>query len=495
MSIRKQLSLTYAAIALIAVLAVSIVLLATLRAYYDAQEQQYVERNAKAIAEVAIDFIDDRERLQTQVNVFSFLTQTRVVIFDAAGEPLVDSGSPQSHQAVASTTFEVQLDDVLQSVRQTFGTDSRTTLLVLEDSQGSITQETTLLGEEEEVEGIIGPLAFVGGDSAETPRSAQIASAPIYNLQRQAVGRVELSSGLAYGRTILQSVTWGIGVAGLVAVLLAALVGWFASARLTRPLTSLTQSAREMAAGDLSTRTAIVRRDELGELGQTFNQMADQVERTIATLQQFVADAAHELHTPLTALRTRLELIRQPDNHTAAAQQQVRHLQRISEDLLTLSRLDNALQSPAMTIIDWTALLRSRFELIAARAEQAEIDFRFSLPDHSVWVNGNAAQLQQVFDNLLDNALKFTPAGGQVTVELSADGMLQVRDTGIGITDVEGIFGRFHRAPNAAPYPGSGLGLAIVHAIVAAHHGKITVTSQSQQTEFNVYIPVEKPVY
>jgi signal transduction histidine kinase len=244
-----------------------------------------------------------------------------------------------------------------------------------------------------------------------------------------------------------------------------------------------------MAAGDLTTRTTITRRDELGELGKTFNQMADKVEQTVASLQQFVADAAHELHTPLTALRTRLELVERPDIHTVAAQQQVRHLQRISEDLLTLSRLDNALQPPQMERMNWSELISMRLELVAARAEQAQIDFDVNLPDSPVWVVGNKAQLQQVFDNLLDNALKFTPAAGSVTVELATDGTLVIRDTGIGIENAEGIFGRFHRAPNAAPYPGSGLGLAIVAAIVAAHAGQISVTSQLRPTEFRLILP------
>ncbi len=494
MSIKRQLPLTYAAIALIAVLAVSIVLLVTLRTYYDSLERRYVERNALAIAAMIPDFFDDRQRLQTQADTLSFLTQTRIEIFDLAGALLVDSGLPQSHEAVASTTFEVQMDDALQSIQQTFGGESRTTLLVLEDSRGVIRRETTTWGrrhEEEIVTDIVGPMSLVGlDDSADAPPSQQAAIATIYNLERQPIGHVQLSSGLAYSRTVLRSVTWGIVLAGAIAVCFAALLGWIASRRLTQPLTSLTKSAQQMAAGDLTTRTAIKRRDELGELGRTFNQMADQVEHTVASLQRFVADAAHELHTPLTALRTRLELVKQPDNHTTAAQQQVRHLQRISEDLLTLSRLDNELQPPKMVRLNWVALISARLELVAARAEQAQIDFAFSLPDKPVWVQGNAAQLQQVFDNLVDNALKFTLVGGCVAVELSEEGVLIVRDTGIGIEDIGGIFGRFHRAPNAAPYPGSGLGLAIVYAIVSTHHGKITVTSRPQHTEFHVALPL-----
>ena len=122
-------------------------------------------------------------------------------------------------------------------------------------------------------------------------------------------GYVELSEGPAIGREILTSVAWGWAGSSAVAVLIAAGVGWLISRRLSIPLLALTGATSRMAEGELSTRAQVVRKDELGQLATSFNEMAARVENTVVTLRRFVADAAHELHTPLTALRTNLDLM------------------------------------------------------------------------------------------------------------------------------------------------------------------------------------------
>jgi two-component system sensor histidine kinase MprB len=251
-----------------------------------------------------------------------------------------------------------------------------------------------------------------------------------------------------------------------------------------------------MAAGDLSARAAVTRQDEIGELGQAFNMMAQRVENTVNALRRFVADAAHELNTPLTALRTDLELAaaEAPDTpFLAVAQQQAMRLQTLTRDLLQLSRLESD-TSPALHPLDWTELIRQRSELVAARAEQAGLNFTLDVPETRVVVLGHEEQLVRAFDNLLDNALKFTPLGGDIDVVLAVDqttATLAVSDSGIGI-DGEGthLFERFHRAPNAAGYAGSGLGLAIVHSIALAHHGTIRAERLAGGTRFLFTLPV-----
>ncbi|MCO5190158.1 MAG: HAMP domain-containing histidine kinase [Anaerolineae bacterium] len=508
-SIQHRLPLSYVAVALTAVLCVASVLLVILNAFYTAQERAYLERNAVAVSEILSSLVVSnagQTRLQAQVNAFSFLTQARVQLLDSDERIVADSGPPQSHNAVASATLKVQLDDTIQSFSQTVGEGNFTTLLAIEDTQGGISQETSVTASADSaalpdsVTGIVGPLALIeesyGLNSAESTRSTQIVT---YALPEQQ-GTVRLSEGPAYGRAVLRSVAWGLAVAGVVAVALAALVGFVASRRLIRPLLALTAVTEQMAAGDLSARAAIRRQDEIGQLGATFNTMAERIEKMVTTLRQFVADAAHELHTPLTALRTNLELASdsaESNAYIGAAQRQVAQLQRLNDDLLSLSRLENSAETAPRDSVDLTELVRVRSEFYAAQAEQNDLTFTLTCLETPVTINGSASQLQQVFDNLVSNAIKFTPPGGTITVSLSQlenTAKLVVTDTGMGIVpdDIDLIFGRFYRGRNSGSFPGSGLGLAIAAAITAAHDGEISAESQPGNTRFTITLPLEK---
>jgi len=219
--------------------------------------------------------------------------------------------------------------------------------------------------------------------------------------------------------------------------------------------------------------------------------MADRVEETVTTLRQFVSDAAHELHTPLTALRTNLELAGGNDA-VARAQAQVKRLEALTEGLLDLSRIEASVQ--IFTPVNLTVLAREVAEIYASQAEQANVDFVVNVPDVRLEVRGDIAQLHRVLTNLLDNALKFTSEGGMVRVALGCEGqeiVIQVEDTGIGIpeTDLPYLFRRFHRACNAAAYPGSGLGLAIVKAVVEHHGGYVQAANTESGACFTVRLP------
>jgi signal transduction histidine kinase len=222
--------------------------------------------------------------------------------------------------------------------------------------------------------------------------------------------------------------------------------------------------------------------------------MAEQVEETVVTLRRFVSDAAHEIHTPLTALRTNLEL--SPDDEfVRRAQEQVRRLELLTEGLLDLSRIEaggQATRAPVALV----PLVQGTSELYASQAEQAGLTFALALPDVPVTVLGDEAQLRCALGNLLDNGVKFTPQGGAVRVTLGreADGWaaLSVEDSGIGVPtdDLPHLFNRFHRGRNAAAYPGSGLGLAIVKAIAEGHGGEVTVENVAQGARFTLRLPV-----
>jgi signal transduction histidine kinase len=282
-------------------------------------------------------------------------------------------------------------------------------------------------------------------------------------------------------------------LAGAVAVALAAVAGWFASRRISAPLLALTTVTARMAEGDLAARADVDQRDEFGGLADSFNRMAGRVEGTVVTLRQFVSDAAHEIHTPLTALRTNLELAPQ-DEFVVQAQAQVARLEGLTRGLLDLSRIEAREPSAARAPVPLLSLVREVAETYASQAEQAGLGFELDLPDAPVVVPGDAGQLQRAFANLLDNAIKFTPPGGTVTAGLRRKGEqveLWVEDTGIGIPadDLVDLFGRFHRGRNAAAYPGSGLGLAIVKAIAEAHGGEAGGENTARGARFAVWLP------
>jgi signal transduction histidine kinase len=320
------------------------------------------------------------------------------------------------------------------------------------------------------------------------------------------LGILQFSNGPSYGADVINSVTTAWLFETVFAMGIAALTGWFMSKRVTRPVMALEDATKRMERGDLSVRVSLPneKQHEFLALADSFNGMAEQVEQTVSTLRAFVADAAHELHTPLTALQTNIELARDEKNvsertrYLSRAQEQGRRLEALVQSLLDLSRIEAAESKTEFVPIDLAHLVRERSEPYASRAEQTEREFMLSIDEGSVLVDGNASQLGQVVDNLLDNAFKFTPNGGSISVSLEktlSEAKLSVKDTGIGIPseDLPHIFERFHRARNVAEYHGNGLGLAIVKAIVTAHGGHIQAQSDSiNGTTFVASLPLQK---
>ena len=257
-----------------------------------------------------------------------------------------------------------------------------------------------------------------------------------------------------------------------------------------------------MAEGDLSVRSTLQCRDEFGALAHTFNSMAERVENTVITLKRFVADAAHEINTPITALRTNLELAGAggaPGDFQAdilRAQAELERLETLTRGLLTLSRLEVQDTERLRAPVDLAALARQMHAQYASRAEQAGIALVLDVAPESVTIQADQTQIARVFDNLLDNALKFTPSGGTVTLGVATapeEARLWVADTGIGIPaeDRPRLFSRFHRGRNAAAFPGNGLGLVITKAIVEDHGGQIGVESREEGVCFTVRLPLD----
>jgi signal transduction histidine kinase len=497
-SIRWRLPLSYAGIALLATLALGGAMLAILRAYYLERERAFLDSNAQTLSAIIVDM----ERIGAPQSIteqyaqgFSFMAQSRVRVLDENQQVIIDSGSPDTAEFPSFATIGLETVDLAQLPEEltevsgvAFGFFEVGGELFISDSATG-TQSISLP-----------PLPVVGtplnfGSELEAKQNGRHSSLtalwPIYDADNQISGYIELSEGPAYGTQILRSVVRGWLIASGIAILLAAVVGWFASRRITQPLMALNQATMAMSEGTFSVRADAERADELGQLALSFNQMAGYVEETIATLRRFVSDAAHELHTPLTALQTNLELT---ENESDAAerhdlleqaQKQVSRLEDLTNNLLALSRIESGKVVEGLSTVNLTALVQETSELYASQAEQAGLIFTLDVGERPIFVQGNDGQLRQAVGNLLDNAIKFTPSQGAVTVILAEeDGQayLSVTDSGIGIPNEElpRLFSRFHRGLNAAAYPGNGLGLAIVKAIMEVHGGTVGVESNGQ---------------
>jgi signal transduction histidine kinase len=251
-----------------------------------------------------------------------------------------------------------------------------------------------------------------------------------------------------------------------------------------------------MGSGDLSARSEYQRPDEIGNLAAQFNQMADQlqfnfsqIEKERDTLRRFISDASHELRTPVTALKNFLTLIQGPAAQDLPAQLeflsesqiQIERLEWITRNLLDLSRLDAGLVELDFAKNDLGELIASAAAPFQSLADAKGINLKIEPPKNPQVIWCDALRLELVLSNLIDNALKFTPHGGEVIIgsEQTPDSIqLWVLDTGIGIESAElpFIFERFYRGHQHAEQ-GSGLGLAIAKSLVEAQGGNILVES------------------
>jgi signal transduction histidine kinase len=278
--------------------------------------------------------------------------------------------------------------------------------------------------------------------------------------------------------------TTGIGVG--IAVAAALLVGLVVALGITRPLQRLIDAVRRLGAGDRSARANLAAPGELGELAAAVDRMAAGLEREDELRRALTADVAHELRTPVTILaghcEAMLDGVAEPSHeHVASLYEEVLRLGRVIEDLEALASAEAAglrLERSRVLVAD---VVSGVVAVFAPQFEAAEIELATSL-DEDAAVDGDPARLAQVVRNLLANALKFTPPGGRVEVELASEPRrvrLAVRDTGPGIPPEElpRVFDRFWRGSGAGGTAGSGVGLAVVAELVRAHGGEVGVES------------------
>jgi len=289
-------------------------------------------------------------------------------------------------------------------------------------------------------------------------------------------------------------------------ILAAAGLGWFMARRAVSGVEAVTRTARKISGGTLEERVPVKGRDdEIDQLATTFNQMLDRIQTLLTEIKEMSDHIAHDLRSPLTRIRGIAEVTLTTANslneyQTMAANtiEECDRLLDMINTMLLISKTESGLDTLSSEEIDLTALVQKACELFAPTAEDKAVTLRCDLPVRS-HLTGDTRMIQRLLSNLLDNAIKYTPSEGSVTVSLGEKEehlVISVTDTGIGISpgDLPRIFERFYRCDRSRSQVGIGLGLSLARAIARAHNGDLTAQSlMNQGSTFRVTLPKSRP--
>ncbi len=291
-------------------------------------------------------------------------------------------------------------------------------------------------------------------------------------------------------------------IGGGIACLIALATGFYSAKLVTRRVSRIEDAARKVADGDFATRIPVDSSGQLGQLARTFNEMQRRLAELDSARKQFIANASHELRTPIFSLGGFVELLEEDDpgpedraEFVRTMRQQIERLTKLTADLLNLSQLDAGGIVMTLGRVDLRSLGRDVVREFGARAELRDSRLELRTPDRPVVAVADPERVRQVIRILLDNALTHTPEGTSVTVTIySVDqrAELTVSDDGAGIPQrvQKRIFERFYTADSAG---GSGLGLAIARELAQRMEGRIAISSSRRFTAFTLDLPLARP--
>jgi heavy metal sensor kinase len=276
-------------------------------------------------------------------------------------------------------------------------------------------------------------------------------------------------------------------------IILAAGVGWFMARRAVSGVEAVTRTAQKISGGNLEERVPVkAKGDEIDQLATTFNQMLNRIQALLKEIKEMSDNIAHDLRSPITRIRGMAEVTlsagKSLNEYEAMAASTVEECDRLLDminTMLWISKTEAGVNHLIREEIDLTSLVRKACELFEPAAEDKGVTLACSVPNGSRLV-GDIRMIQRMLSNLLDNAIKYTPAGGSVSIFLiENDGQVavSVKDTGIGLSanDLPRIFERFYRCDESRSQAGIGLGLSLARAVARAHGGDITVVSTPNQ--------------
>ncbi len=440
MSLRARLLLAFAYVLLLAVVALGVPLAVSLSDRVNAEVRSQAEGQADTVAATAADLLQlpQRHDLRTTVASAASAVRGRVVVIDTHGAAIADSASPGA--IGASYTSRPEVAAALHGRRVQFERTSHTLGQAILATAVPIIHEGAVVGVVRITQGV--------------------------NAVHSAIARVLLGLALLAGVVLILGLVAGSVIAGQIA----------------RPLRRLETVARRIAGGALDARAPVEGSREQRSLGRSFNEMADRVSRILTAQRTFIADASHQLRTPLTGLRLRLEEAEAVGVSDAAAAElragiaEIDRLAHTVDELLVLSRADEH-DSPEHDVE-----LREVIEAALARwrpfAQRSLIDLEAHCEAPAL-VRCNRADLERALDVLVENALLYSLPGTRVTI-LLADSAIQVLDEGPGIDEHERdrIFERFARGRAASGRAGTGLGLPIARALMRPWGAEVTLANR-----------------
>lgn len=441
LSLRTSLLLALAYVVLLAIVALGVPLALNLEGRVNAEVKSQAQGQADLIAATAADLLgaNRRSELNTVVTTTADSVRGRVLVVDRSGIVLADSAGPG--RVGTSYASRPEIASALEGERVQTQRSSKT------------------LGEQ------------------------ILATAVPIVRNKSTVGAVRITQSVGAVSEAIRTVEIGLGIVALVVLAIGLTVGAFLAREISRPLRRLQQVAGEVAAGDLDARATIEGSTEQRSLSASFNEMASRLKRLLGSQKAFVADASHQLRTPLTGLRLRIEeakavgVSREAEAELDAGLVEVDRLAAIVEELLLLSRAgERELPGEVVMLGDVASDAVDRWR---GSAEERPILLVLSQrSDSAAWCA--RADADRALDALIENALIYSPPGGEVSVA-ALPGRIEVRDRGPGIDpgEQEAVFERFHRgSASRGGAPGSGLGLAISRELARAWGGDVTLAGR-----------------
>ena len=443
MSLRTGLLLAMAYVLLLAILALGVPLALNVRDRVDSEVRSQARSQADVVAATASDLLgDDRAGLTQLARVSASSVRGRVVIVDGEGRVLADSAGAATRGRDYGNRPEIATALDGQSAQETRHSD---------------TLDEELLA----------------------------TAVPIIDNGRPG-GAVRVTQSVdAVGRAVRRSVT-GLILLGAVVLLLGLGVGWVIARRIARPLDRLDATARQIAEGDLERRAPVEGTSEQRSLARSFNTMTGRLADALQAQRQFVADASHQLRTPLTGLRLRLEEARAESRDPAAREEidhgigEVDRLTAMVEELLVLSRAGEAGALATAETIDLGAAADAAAERWEGPAREGGIDLAVRHTNGALPARCSPAALERAVDSLVENAIRYSPSGSAVEI-VAGDHRVEVLDRGPGLApgEEEAVLRRFHRGSAGRRGPsGTGLGLAIAQELAGTWGGGLRIANR-----------------
>lgn len=548
-SLRWRLIISYISLALFTLIVAGVLAFWAALKYFDKLETDHLKRNGQAIAEQAYPYLSpftSDQKLIQLVQAASFYGNMQVKILDASGEILVDSGYPEEKDLYAwlvlSPEYQANLPEDFESAEWYISIIGSFPADILDElsNQGwreimipqlskrrliplsvlrALPPDTSLnffqrdnspwgsilsFGVDQELNDLDPTLSLddreeyqsSDREKNEIQRSTRIVGVPIGDEQHP-IGSVEVSQALDFSSQALSTFQQALIVSAAGAIIIAIVIGWYMGGRISAPVVSLTSTAEQMSSGNLAIRANVSGKDEIGTLASQFNTMAEQLEQSFSqveaerdSLRRFIADASHEMRTPITALRNFNELLMGSGGSDPEIQKEFLHESRtqierlawLTNNLLDLSRLDAGIIELDLQFNPALDLINSVISGFEHSIKEKNIDIYIDQSARSKDIYGDRGRIEIALRNILDNAFKYSPQGGRIDISLkqvNGEIQLSVADKGSGIhpEDLPYIFDRFYRGVDHQQ-PGSGLGLAIVKSIMEAHGGRVEVESE-----------------